>query len=132
MNSNEIINPENIIVEQADEITPETVSSFNIFNRYRPSHNSTNPSHNSTKKREIKRSSASRNVISNALGFKNPFMRHKATKVSDYNKGNVRYVSAPIKYHATRSISPQAKHIGGKRRKTVRRSTHSRLRGRRT
>jgi hypothetical protein len=124
MNSNKIINPENIIVEQINEITPLKVSTFNILSGY-PS------SHNSTKKRDIKRSSASRNVISNALGFKNPLMRHKATIMRDNTKGEISYASTPVKYHATRSVSPQAKHIGGKRRKTLRRSTN-RLRGRRT
>lgn len=117
MNNAEEVSSKNIIVENVEVPQPMQASKYNLLNLYRPNNSKRNPIKS---RKEIRRSSASRNLIFNTLGFKNPLQLHKATVLHNSTKGDIHYEpSHLIRKQATRSISPKAKHLGGRRlRKT--------------
>ena len=111
-NSLEELGNEDIMIEQLAETAPEQAKQYNLSNLY----GLKNPNARSTRK-GFSRSSASRNVIYNALGFKNPLIRQQARHINMPEQGTISHVQAPTKHHAMRSISPKPKKLGGRRLK---------------
>jgi hypothetical protein len=115
MNNDELLGVEDMMVEQVVEQEPEQPKTYNLLNLYR----SNSPA--STRK-SLSRSRASRNLIYNTLGFKNPIARYHARPATMATQGTISETQAPVKQMATRSTSPKAKHLGGKRRRRTARA----------
>jgi hypothetical protein len=101
-----------VMFEQLAEISPEQAIRYNLLNSIKPG-----------SKNKLKyRNPASRNIIRNMLGYKNTTYRQYTKPLKNANYDKIAFVSNPIrKNRATRSISPKAKTVGGKRKKVTRR-----------
>jgi hypothetical protein len=127
MNISEL-EPEEIAVESVEAVEPEQATQYNLSNLY-GRRNNKRPT--SLPSKGLTRSGASRNIIKNTFGFKNPLKRYHAAQVNMPEQGTIERAASPIKHHVTRSISPKAKHLGGKRRKTSKKSSRKHKRTRR-